>query len=294
MSRSPLFRPDPDEALGLWLDDPRTEGTTGLRSTRFEFSSRGDRVPGHLLLPPRPSGPRPLVLVSQGNESRRQEPALPEACRIWAGEGAAVAAVDLPLQGARTNAKLSQKLGRAFEEGAAGPLDATLWTEFTRQAVLDLRRALDALGGLDEVASGRVAYVGSRLGAAVGAIFCAADPRVCCAVLALGGGGSVPRDADPAAHVRGFAPRPLLLVNARCDERLPRERAEALHAAAGEPTQALWLERCGSELPAESLDPILGFVRLHLPLSSGELARPREAAPGPQQPSTPAQRRAPR
>ena len=45
---------------------PTPEAFGDARCLRFEYSSRGDRIPGRLLLPARDRGPFPLVLLQHG------------------------------------------------------------------------------------------------------------------------------------------------------------------------------------------------------------------------------------
>jgi hypothetical protein len=47
---------------------------------------------------------------------------------------------------------------------------------------------------------------------------------------------------DPARWAPRIAPRPFIMVNARDDERMPRDAIEALYAAAREPKELIWLE----------------------------------------------------
>ena len=67
MRLSDRFRLESDEPLAAQfraLAPP--PGLDSLRALRFEYTSRGDRVTGRLLLPPEPAGPRPLALVGHG------------------------------------------------------------------------------------------------------------------------------------------------------------------------------------------------------------------------------------
>jgi fermentation-respiration switch protein FrsA (DUF1100 family) len=145
-----------------------------------------------------------------------------------------------------------------------GPLAAGVASEFLRQAVLDLHRCLDALVALDAVDPGRIAYAGLRLGAIVGAPFCALDPRPCAAVLALAGADPAASDLDPCHHVGRIAPRPVLFVNATRDAVVSRERAERLHAAAGEPREVLWFDSGCTDLPDLALREMWHFLRRNL------------------------------
>ena len=200
---------------------------------RFEYTSRGDRVSGRLLLPPgRAAAARPLALVGhgaggvegrgvprRGRRPRGCAPAPPSPRSTSRSTASARA---------RSSPSASSRASRPAPTASRSPSGSTS----PRQAVVDLERALDALALHPEVDVGRTVYAGFSLGTILGALFCAGEPRVRAAALAIGGGGIGPEAADPARHIARFAPRPVLFVNATRDERIPRERAEALHAAA--------------------------------------------------------------
>jgi dienelactone hydrolase len=260
------FRLEPDEPLAaLFRRREPPPALAGARAVRFEYSSRGDRVSGRLLLPPGPDGRHPLVLVGHGAGGSKDADYLDAAVGPWVRGGAAVASIDFPLHGERASAKLSERLLASFA-APASDAHAALWLEFGAQAVVDLERALDALSAHPEVDAGRTVYAGFSLGTLLGAPFCAGEPRVRAAALAIGGGGIGPEALDPALHIAAFAPRPLLFVNATRDERIPRKHAEALHAAAGEPKQVLWFECGHAELPGRALKAMWTFLRPHLAL----------------------------
>jgi dienelactone hydrolase len=263
---SDLFRARPDEPLALFtrtLGPP--EGSAGVRETRFEYSSRGDRVPGRLLLPAARGGRHPLVLVAHGAHGSKDADYMDTVCLPWARRGAAVAAIDLPLHGERHNAKLSERVVGLIRSGRlASPLDAELWTDVVCQAVVDLRRALDALADHPELDLGRVGYAAFSLGAILGTPFCAEEPRIRAAALALGGGGFGPAAVDPLAHAPRITPRPVLFVGASRDEVMPRERAEALHEATSHPKEVVWYECSHSGLPGRALKAMWGFLERHL------------------------------
>jgi dienelactone hydrolase len=254
------FASDPGEPLALWQRPQAPPASApDLRAFAFEFSSRGDRVPGRLLLPPRTAGPCPLVLLQHGLGGSKQSPYLDATAPVWVRGGAAVASIDFPLHGARASGKLGDRLASP----GVGPV---LAAELMRQAVIDLRRALDAATGLPEVDAGRVAYAGFSLGSIIGATFCGVDPRPRAAALALGGGGLSPAETDPLRHVGRFAPRPLLLVGATRDRTVPRSATEALFAAAGEPKQILWFDAPHDALPGSALKAMWHFLRAPLGL----------------------------
>jgi len=260
---------DRDEALD-WFASPCAPppGVHGVVAERFEYTSRGDRVPGRLLLPDGARGPFPLVLLQHGAGGSKDAPYLDAACGPWVRGGAAVASIDFPLHGERASAKLTERaLGYLAPGGAQAPEAEALFVELVRQAAIDLARAVDGLGQLSAIDAERIAYVGFSMGAILGAVFCAAEPRVRAAVLAIGGGGFGPHEIDPARHVGRFAPRPILFVNAERDERIPRASAEALHAAAGHPKEALWFDATHAALPGVALKAMWVFLRRHLALA---------------------------
>jgi dienelactone hydrolase len=266
MGASARFADDPDEPLGLvrW-PIPAPADYADLRAFRFEFSSRGDRVSGRLLLPPEGAGPFPLILLQHGVGGAKDAPYLDATAGPWGRGGAAIACIDFPLHGERASAKLTDLLIRSIGD-ASQPSEsaAILVREFFDQAVADLGRALDALGRLPEIDSGRSVYAGYSLGTIVGAAFCGRDPRPRAAAFAIGGGGMGPPELDPARCVGMFAPRPSLFINATRDEVISREAAEALFEGAGEPKQLLWFEGSHSQLPGEALKAMWLFLRQHL------------------------------
>lgn len=128
--------------------------------------------------------------------------------------------------------------------------------------------AVSFLVGLPDVDSRRVAGIGASLGVPFVASWAAGDQRVRAVALVYGGGdlrslfevnlrrkvatrwlrralaaaGAVLLgELDPAHTVPQIAPRPLLLVGSREDERVPRSSVDALVAAARPPVTTTWL-----------------------------------------------------
>lgn len=249
------------ETTDLWMAPP-CEAGRGAIARRFEYTSRGDRVPGVLLLPERAPGPLPLVLLQHGAGGSKDSEYLDPIRRPWARRGVAVASIDFPLHGERVSAKLSEQLLATFAAPASqrSPNALALCEEFARQAATDLARALDALCERPEIDASRLAYAAFSMGAMLGSLFIPYEPRVRAAALAVGGAGIGPESIDPAAHIGGFAPRPLLFVNTTRDEHIPRAAAEALHAAAREPKQVLWFDAGHSDLPGRALEAMWSFL----------------------------------
>ena len=197
------------EPLGLWVrKGARIAARPGLRTHEIEFASRGDRVTGRLILPAQGGGPYPLVLAQHALGDSAAG-VLEQIGTGWVEAGAAVAAVDFPLHGARADQKL---LGLLADGRNGDPRRAALAAEFVQQAVIDLERALDALAAAEWFDAERIAYVGFGLGAQIGGAFCALDARPAAAVLAPDAGAGLARCAHLAAYVARIAPRPVLRV----------------------------------------------------------------------------------
>lgn len=259
------FGSEAGEPLDLWLGEASlATDVPESRQQHFEFASRGDRVPGRLLLPASRSGPYPLVLLQHGLGGSKLAPYVLAAAGPWVRGGAAVASIDFPLHGERASAKLPPDLLRGLVGSTDGP--PALPVALVRQAVTDLRRTLDALVAHPLLDASRVVYAGFSMGAMLGALFCAADARPRAAALALAGAGLGPPEVDPARFIARLAPRPLLLVNAERDEVVPRSAAEALYAAAGQPKQIVWFDSNHTGLRGVALKAMWSFMRPQLGL----------------------------
>ncbi len=264
MAAALRFESDPGEPLAF-ATRPHEPPPAGVaRALAFELSSRGDRVPGRLELGPAP-GPLPLVLLVDASPGAARPPALAEAASAWAADGAGVACVDLPLCGARSSPKLSELLAACLRESA--PRDAlarALVEDFLRQAVIDLRRSLDALSALPGIDASRVGLAGFGLGATVGAALCSVDARPHAVALAFCAAGPAPEPAEPRAYVAALAPRPQLFVHAAGEDAAPPDAAHALFEAAGEPKQQRWIEGPPAEREAAAARAAWEFLRPHL------------------------------
>ena len=102
------------------------------------------------------------------------------------------------------------------------------WREITLRSAQDLRRGIDYLETRSDVDASHVAFYGLSLGAALGPIMTAVEPRFRASIL-LGAGlyswRMVP-DADPLnflAHVK----TPTLMINGRHDYFFPVETSQA-------------------------------------------------------------------
>ena len=271
MSRDDLLQPAPLEPLALaTFERPAPGAYGGLRCLSLEFSSRGDRVPGQLVLPSSQER-APLIVLAHGLGSARNQDGMDAIGARWVREGAAVASIDFALHGERHNPKFSERLhgtaAGALTGGFEEPTSEMLWHEFIRQSVLDLRRLLDALEQVEAVDTKRLVYVGFSLGGIIGSIFCGVDPRPRGAALVIAGAGAAGAPLDPTRFVPDIGPRPLLFVGATEDETIPRAATERLFEAASEPKQIEWFEAGHRTLPGVAMKSVWQFARplLELP-----------------------------
>ncbi|MBW2713390.1 MAG: hypothetical protein JRC77_06530 [Deltaproteobacteria bacterium] len=266
-----LFQTDPKESLGLRTREAGNHNTLpDLRRLEIEFTSRGDRVPGRILYPApdTSSGPCPLVLLQHGAGSSKDAPSLDAAAGPWVRAGAAVMSIDLPLHGDRISPKMTEQLLEIVAEPRKDQrgFPSFLWREFVRQSVIDMRNALNAAEALPDIDSQRVVFASFSLSSILGGIFCGIDPRPRAAALAIGGGGFGPPELDPASYIANFGPKPLLLIGAKHDERVPRVLTERLFEAADAPKEIEWYEVSHSELPGDAFKRMWTFLRPHLEL----------------------------
>lgn len=258
------FEHDTAEPLAPFVREHRAPPAFGdARCLRIEYSCRGDRVPGRVLLPKRSDGPLPVIVLQHGIGGSKDAPYM-EAAAPWVQGGVAVASIDFPLHGERVSPKFSERL--LARPPHLGGLDATseaLWSEFARQSVLELRRLVDALVCLPELDAARLAYAGFSLGGIVGAVFCGVDPRPRAAALALAGANDHP-SLDPRPYVASISPRPLLVVGAHDDATIPREATQALYESAHEPKKLEWFDGDHGSLPGKALKTMWLFLRAAL------------------------------
>lgn len=198
---------------------------------------------------------RPLVVVLGGHRTGR------DAVDLLGAPGpVVVAALDYPYDGPERPRGWQQSL-------------ATI--PAARRALLDtppaVLLALDWLVTQPGVDPAQVELVGVSLGVPFAAVAGALDPRIRRVWLVHGGAGNREmlthnlRSKVSSEFLRGLAgwlayllahgptleaeywtpriaPRPVIIIGARADRRLPPELVVRLHAAAGEPKELIWME----------------------------------------------------
>lgn len=196
---------------------------------------------------------RPLFLILGGHERGKGAGAL-----IGDTRGAVFASMEYPFEG----------------NHRAKGLAIVAQVPLIRRALYDTppaaQIALDYLLARPDVDPTRVELVGASFGAPFATIVAARDPRVTRLWLAHGGGdthamidrglekeignrflrapvsalanllASGPR-FTPERWIANVAPRPVVMLNAEDDEKIPRRSVEILYAAASAPKELIWL-----------------------------------------------------
>ena len=237
-----------DHAAPLNATEKPLEENEKFALVRVEFNGiAGDRVPGDLYLPKGKSGRLPAVLVQHGIGDKKQSEYIVATCRLLGEQGVVALAIDAPDRGER----------RVDGKKSASIFDQNAVHAWFRQHCGDYSRAFDFLATRSEVDPGRFGYIGFSWGAITGITYAAHDARVK-ALASIGGGGNLvgylglpaapgaegkaPPSLDPAHNIGAFAPRPLLLINAKRDKVVLAPFAQALHQAAGEGATVVWYD----------------------------------------------------
>lgn len=280
---------DYDPALPLEIQADRQPAADGV-PVRVVFSStNGERVPAVVALPSAAqfgTGPYPAIVLGHGAGGSKDDPAYRLALTTVVGGGYAAIMIDYPLHGERTQRAYFAALGSESTASAAQVSEVLdLFASAAVQTVVDQRRAIDFLCTLESVDKDRIGYLGFSLGAILGSVLCAVEPRLKSGALLVGGadwgrllgGTSIPAIAAArnagmldialvaermqAAEPRYFAPHigcPLLLVFGARDDVVPYNECGALLAElAPEPKTVIVYPNSGHGLlPADLMDAI--------------------------------------
>jgi uncharacterized protein len=263
-ARKALFDYDAKAPLSDKLTNTQESFVSVTKSYTIK-GAQGDSVPVLLILPGEASATNkvPGVVVLHGKGGRIEEMLI--VGQFLATRGYASVIPEIVGHGARRTAGAPNLFG-----GEANPLrDGII------ESVQDIRRAVDLLTQQPEVDANRIGLTGYSLGAILGTMVTAVEPRIQTSVLVVGGGDwktilgqSQERDAaarraqgtvnpddfkkledvDPVNFAAHIAPRPLLFINGKQDNIIPEAAAKALFDAAKEPKQQIWLN-AGHFLP---------------------------------------------
>ena len=228
---------------------------------------QGRRVPALVLTPEDAEGPRAVVLLGHGAGGSKDEPQMLQIARwLVRREAFAVAIIDGPVHGER----------RSPNGGEVG-LEAhkVLASIETYEAMaVDWQHTLDACGELPNVGSARSAYFGFSMGCVLGIKTVASEPRLTCAVLAIGGiiGDVTP---NPLAEAAAKIERPVLMINQSEDEIFSRASTFRLYDALSGPKRVFFYPGAHSGVPREAMERTREFLHAHLAGDGAETDAPR-------------------
>lgn len=209
----------------------------GLRWTHVTLTGgAGRRAPAVYVAPEAAAGPLPAALVQHGAGTSKYARFVTACVDILCHAGFACLALDA--------------IGHGEREDAVAQDDETAWQrlrgapDFVPGNVIDFRRGLDYLAARPEVDGERLAFIGSSMGAMLGAILCAVDTRPRAVVLRCGGArvesATGTGALDHLSYIGRIAPRPLLMLNNTEDEVFGREAVLRLYDATGQPKELRW------------------------------------------------------
>lgn len=236
--------------------------TGGVSERLFTLGS----IPGVLWSPAGATGRRPLVLIAHGGGQQHKKfpGVVARAHRYVTACGFTAAAIDMPWHGGRPLSTEAAGFVAEIQRRMAAREPATELiprynTELSVLAVPEWRATLDALTGLEEVGTGGpVGLCGLSMGAAIGILFAAADPRITAAVFGLAGGSYLEAAAGQITIPVEFAVQ-------WDDELLPREWSLSLFSAFGSQEKTLHANPgAHREVPAFEVDSSARFFARHL------------------------------
>jgi uncharacterized protein len=228
------------------------------------------------------------VLLLHGLTDSSKGAFVTQSAKALVAQGVAVLALDAPHHGERTtpedrqlfmktffaigNAKTKGDLIAQIREVDKDRALEKLLTETVRQGVKDYRRAIDWLSTRKDVKADRIGAVGYSLGSIMSSILAGVDTRVRSIALCVGGDPTVAYtgDTDPATKQRGLetssslyiehvAPRPVLMLNGKKDDIIPKAATDKLYAAAKDPKEIRWFDS-GHTLPQDAVKDALTWT----------------------------------
>jgi cephalosporin-C deacetylase-like acetyl esterase len=236
-----LYDYDPAPLESRTEDKDDSKPSWRMERVTFRAGYGTERVPAYLFLP-RTQGPHQAVVFFPGSDAVM----LRSSRDLW------LHWVEFIVRSGR--ALVYPIYQQTFERHKDAQIGQNFLREISIQRGQDLRRTIDYLETRPDIDRSRIAFYGLSLGAQLGPVFLAIEPRLRTGVLLSGGfeTWTIPAETDPV----NFAPRvrqPVLMVNGRDDFDLPYESAQvplfnALGTAAADKRHAVLP---GGHLPPE-------------------------------------------
>jgi len=198
-------------------EDEEDDGHPVYRQLHVSFrAAYGDeRVPAYLYLPRSAEPPYQAVIYFPGSD----------AIMLRSSRDLRLQWVEYLMRSGR--AVLFPVYQATYERHLEGPVGPNALRELGIQRGLDLRRSVDYLQSRPDIDGSRIAFQGLSLGAQLGPVFLAIEPRLRTGVLLSGGFETyvIPPEVDPL----NFTPhvtQPVLMINGRDDFDLPLATAQ--------------------------------------------------------------------
>ncbi len=241
------------------LEQGEAQSEKGVATRRLSIAGfEGRRVPALVLTPEGAEGPRPVVLLGHGAGMHKEEPQMLSIARwLVRREGFAVAIADGPVHGDRKSGADDQEVYRALAR-----------RDTYEGMAVDWQRILDACAELPDVSDQRAAYLGFSMGCVLGIVTVANEPRLKCAVLAVGGIMDTRTGILNEAAAR--IDRPVLMINQSEDEIFSRESTFRLYDALSGPKRLFFFPGGHTGVPREAMERVREF--LHAQLTDESLA----------------------
>ena len=247
---------------------PRSVGPVDVLHLKFRDVD-GDVVPALLATPAGKKGPFPLVVAVHGLTSNKAQ-IVAQLAPALVKRGFAVLAPDMPRHGERPGEPWSVL-------DMSNPLKTFA---LYRQLVRDVRMCIDLAEQRPELDTANgVVLMGYSFGSWINAVAGPADERVKAMVLMVGGAKDVPvamlpipqlRSTDPRTAIPNFAPRPLLLLNAKRDHVVTPDMGKRLFEACdADSSEQRWYD-CGHLLNVKAYDDAADWVEKVVSRSQGQ------------------------
>jgi dienelactone hydrolase len=246
----------------------------GVVERRFDMTIDGERVPGIIWAPEHATGPTPVVLIGHGGAEHKRVASVISLARGLVREaGYTAVAIDAPGHGDRVNdpasagelQALRRRIASALRTGSAvngNPDDAERWAAARARAVREWTVTIDTLDAQGLVAGGRVGYLGFSMGAAIGLLLIASEPRIQVAVLGLAG---VPQAAGALEEAARRTTIPILFVMQWDDELISRDDYLRLFDAIGSRDKMMHVHPGGHRnVPLYERGTHIAFLERHL------------------------------